>query len=70
MFWIGFIVGVVITLLAFTGLFLWSMKTLQMDFREYGEFCELLGDAVENRESTMQVWHDGELVNEMDFEEK
>lgn len=70
MFWIGLIVGVVITLLAIAGYFLWCMKNAQMSFREYGDFCEFLGDALDNRESTMQVWHDGELLNEMNFEEK
>lgn len=70
MFWIGLIVGVVITLMASAGYFLWCLHETKMNFRDFGDFVEILGDAVDNRESTMQVWHDGELMNEMVFEEK
>lgn len=70
MFWIGLIVGVVIGLVALVVLFLWSLHVNKMDLCDYVEFCYVLGDAVENRESSMQVWHDGELINEMIFEEK
>jgi hypothetical protein len=41
-----------------------------MSFDDFEDFCDVLGDAVCNRESSMQVWHDGELINEMIFEEK
>jgi hypothetical protein len=70
MFWIGLIVGIIISVVAFAGYFMWCLYCTQMSFDDFEDFCDVLGDAVWNRESSMQVWHDGELINEMIFEEK
>lgn len=70
MFWIGLIVGVLFTVgLAFAWIkyCFWITK---VDREEFNDYIDVLGDAIWNRESTLQVYHDGELLNEVTFKEK
>lgn len=71
MFWIGFIVGIIIG--AISCMAIWSllvMKWTNMSMDEISACGGLILEAGNNRASTMSVWHDGELLEEVEFEDK
>lgn len=70
MFWIGFIVGIAIPVLAWMGLKAYVFKVLDTDWDEYSSGIEVLCTALENRESTLIALHDNEVLDERTFEEK
>lgn len=70
MFWIGFIVGFVVFAAAPLAYLLWCMHVLGLSFKEFGGVANANACAFTNRESTVQVWHDGELLDIVTLEEK
>ena len=70
MFWIGMIVGIVVTLAASFTLFVYCMSASGTSFEEFEDLVEANAAAMMNRESKMQVWHDDECIYETVFEEK
>ena len=70
MFWIGLIVGVVLTVAIAAAYIMWCFWVCKIDRDEYCDYVEVMSDAIRNRESTLQVYHDGELLNEVTFKEK
>ena len=70
MFWIGLIVGILISVVAVIAIIKWSFWVTKVDREEFDDYIEVLGAAIWNRESTLQVYHDGELLNEVTFKEK
>ena len=70
MFWIGLIVGIVVGAVV---LYLLSRGLMAVVFGSYEKYSEgfgLLLTASGNRESTVQVWHDGDCLDEVIFEEE
>ena len=70
MFWIGLIVGIIIAAVLPFGYLMWCMYCTGTSFREFGAMTMCNAYAVTNRESAVQVWHDGELIDEVVLEEK
>lgn len=70
MFWIGLIVGIVLTVVIATAFVMWCFWVAQVDRDEFRGYTEVIGAALWNRESTLQVYHDGELLDEVTFKEK
>ena len=70
MFWIGMIVGIVVTFLVSFAYIAWCFKVTGVTYDEYADMTEVIGEAITNRESTIQVWHNGELLDETVLEEK
>ena len=70
MFWIGLIVGVVLTVVIAAAYIKWCFWICKVDRDEFDDYLEVVSDALNNRESTLQVYHDGELLNEVTFKEK
>lgn len=70
MFWIGLMVGFIVFALAPAAYILWCMHGLGVSFKEFGAVAKSNAYAFGNRESTVQVWHDGELLDIVTLEEK
>lgn len=70
MFWIGFIVGIISLLALVFACFVFCMCVTGTTWEEFQAVVMANADAFGNRESVMQVWHDGELLNEVTLEEK
>lgn len=69
MFWIGMIVGAIITLVAVIGYFVWVCRDANANFDDLVRIGEAGRQACHNRESTLQVWHEDECLFETVFEE-
>jgi FtsZ-interacting cell division protein ZipA len=70
MFWIGLIVGVLIAAVALIAIIAWTFWATKMDLDEYRGYLDVVSAALNNRESTLQVYHNGELLDEVTFVEK
>lgn len=70
MFWIGLIVGILISVVAVIAIIKWCFWVTKVDRDEFDDYVDVISDAIWNRESTLQVYHDGELLNEVTFKEK
>lgn len=70
MFWIGLIVGIIVGTVILYLLSRLVMTAMFGSYEKYSEGFELLLTASDNRESTVQVWHDGECLDEVIFEEE
>lgn len=70
MFWIGMIVGMLILAGATFGWVAYCFAVTGVTRDEFDEITNMLGEAVANRESTIQVWHDGELIESAVLAEK
>lgn len=69
MYWIGLIVGVIVTVIVEFAFFLWCMYVTETSWADYRNLVGVNRAAIENRESTVQVYHDGECIFETVFEE-
>lgn len=69
MFIIGMIVGIVITLAAVVGYFAWCMYEAGASLDNIIEIGDAAMQALANRESKLQVWHEDECLYEAVFEE-
>lgn len=71
MFWIGLIVGAIVGWFGSAAFHLWyGMRATNMNWDEYTDYCALGVEAGNNRESTITVTHDGEVLNELVLEEE
>ena len=70
MFWIGLIVGIVVMLAVYAALFAGTVTKYFNSFDEYWDACGVLYDATQNRECELALTKDGEVLEEMTFEEK
>lgn len=71
MFWIGLIVGVVVTFIATP--FMWmaaSRKALDVSKNEFWDMTKVMISAAENRECRLEVRADGEILDGMTLAEK
>jgi hypothetical protein len=69
MFWIGLIVGVVLVgVLGFVGA-AYIIGSTFCSWDEFKSMCCTNADALLNRASALQVWHDGELISETYLDE-
>lgn len=71
MFWIGIIIGIIIGMTIVIKLFPpLAAKLMNISLDEFKECIELIDTAGSNRASTMMVYHDGEVLNTVELEEK
>lgn len=71
MFWIGIIVGIIIGVVAgWAILALFTLKYTNMTMDEISACGWLIAEAGNNRAATMSVYHDGELLDMVELEEK
>lgn len=70
MFWIGMIIGAIIGYLALWVHVAWACKSFGVSYAEFNSIADTIGEAVTNRESEIQVWHDGRLIDVTYLEEK
>ena len=70
MFWIGMIVGIVLVIGGTLGYFMYCMHITGTSWEDYNNLVEVNATAIGNRESTVQVIHEGECLFEATFEEK
>jgi H+/gluconate symporter-like permease len=69
MFWIGLIVGIIIAIIASVGFAAYCCKKVYGDRKTFMSMVDVTRVAAENRESEVQVYHDGELLKIAFFEE-
>ena len=70
MFWIGIIVGVIIgDVVSIAGVAMFALKATNMTIDEIAECGLLIQEAGNNREATLQVWHNGKIIDEVKLEE-
>lgn len=70
MFWIGLIVGIAFMVMASFAFFMFCLWATGTSLEEFEGVVYANAAAFGNRESTIQVWHDGEVVNEFTLKEK
>lgn len=70
MYWIGLIVGILVTIIVEFALFKLAMYYVDMNWKDFDKLVDTNKAALDNRESTVQVYHDGECVFEAVFEEE
>ena len=70
MFWIGFAIGGLALAALCFAYFAFCMWVTGTSFEEFGAVVQANAAAFGNRESVMQVYHDGELLTEVTLEEK
>lgn len=69
MFIFGLIVGMIVGAVAWMGLCVAICAKRFGSLSDFVNGVDLLHDAADNRESTLQVYHKGELLNEVVFKE-
>ena len=70
MFWIGLIVGLLIPVIVYFVAYLFVTRIMFDSPDEYWDAIGAVHEAVCNRESEIQVWHHGELINSVTLEER
>lgn len=70
MFWIGLIVGIVITIVITLGLIVACFKITGTTYDEYRNAQDTVATAITNRESEMVIVHNGETIASCVFEER
>lgn len=71
MFWIGIIVGVILGAVGYgLNAIRIGAKAMNMTVEELFDCSKLMVEAGHNRESTIAVWHDGEVLETVDLEER
>lgn len=68
MFWIGMIVGIVVTILVTFAYIAWCFKICDVTLDDFQRMREVNGAIIENRECTVEVWHDDDCVHADTFE--
>lgn len=70
MFWIGLIVGIILGAVAFGSIGWWfTTRVLCNSPEEFEGVYNVMVDATQNRESEIQVIHDGEVLNRVVFKD-
>jgi hypothetical protein len=70
MFWIGFIVGMITLIAAVFAFIAWCFYVTKVDYVEYCDMRDAVAEAVVNRESTITVTHDDEVLSSVTLKEK
>lgn len=71
MFWIGIVIGFIVATAIYVGIVLSGWKIIGLrNAEEALELGELLVGVGNDREATINVYHDGELIDTMTLEEK
>ena len=70
MFWIGMIVGAIIWTLICIAILVYCCKSCGVSRAEFNSMVDTVSEAVENRASEIQVWHDGMLIDVTYLEER
>lgn len=70
MFWIGFIVGMVVTIVLPLAYIAWCFYVCRVDYVEFCDVRESIAQALVNRESTITVTHDEEVLSSVTLKEK
>ena len=70
MFWIGLIVGVIITVIAYVVWMAYCVKNVCGSRYVFRDFVDVVEAAHKNRKSDIRVYHNGELLDVVFFEEK
>ena len=70
MFWIGLIVGIIITTIVIFGLLAFSCYVTYGSMDTFESMVDVVIAANENRESEVRVYHDGEILDVAIFEER
>lgn len=71
MFWIGIVVGAIVGWLGSAAFHLWyGMRACDMSYDEFLNFAALGVQAGDNRESTITVTHDDEVVDVLVLKEE
>lgn len=70
MFWIGMIVGIIVTIVIAFGVFAVCCKITGVDRDEARNTQNLIATAITNRESTMVLLREGDYLGSVRFEEK
>lgn len=69
MFWIGLIVGIVITVILVAAWFYFCFKVTYHDVDTFVDMCTVVHEACENREAIVTVTHNDEVLATAVFEE-
>ena len=65
MFWIGMIVGAFTFILLSCCFVAWCMHVSGVSLSEFKGMASLNTCAIQNRESRIEVWHEGMLLNDL-----
>jgi N-methylhydantoinase B/oxoprolinase/acetone carboxylase alpha subunit len=69
MFWIGLIVGVILTIVSAIAYLLYCMNVSGISGDDFNNGVDALHTAWSNRESTIEVWHDDKPLSVYTFKE-
>lgn len=69
MFWIGLIIGIIVGSIGIMVVSIRYVTNLYGSWESFNKGTDLLEVATNNRESVVRVYHDGELLDEVTFEE-
>lgn len=69
MFWIGLIIGIIVGIIGIMVVSTRYVVNLYGSWEAFDKGTDLLEVATNNRESVMRVYHDGEVLDEVIFEE-
>ena len=71
MFWIGLIVGAIVGTIGLVALIvLYGLKYFNMSWNEAAAMSSIYHEAGHNRESTITLTHNGEVLDELTLEEE
>lgn len=71
MFWIGLIVGIIVGAVGYgLNAVRLGAKASNMSLEEFWDCASLIVEAGHNRESTVTAWHDGEMLDVVELEER
>ena len=70
MFWIGMLVGIVTTILVSYAWIVYCFKTAGVNREDFCGLIEVNKAVIENRECTVEVWHDENCVHADTFEKR
>ena len=71
MFWIGLIVGILLTVAAWIGMYFWIIReNFNGSHEEYWDSVNVLYEATQNRECELQLVKDGNTIEVVEFLEE
>lgn len=70
MFWIGLIVGIVLCVLAYACIYWYGTHRICSSPDEYWDCIGAVYEATQNRESTLIVEHNGEVIYDVELLER
>jgi len=70
MFWIGLIVGIIVALVLLLAITVWCCHVTKVDYHEFCDMRDAVTEAIWNRESMIEVTHNGEVLSTVTLVEK